>query len=85
MELIPFHRGSDYEGPIWGFPGTEACPTLTPSVRHSTGVNPDGIPFGTVCHYHLINGFLEYCNDCKHELNGKRVPLPEVKEEEWHR
>lgn len=27
------------------------------------------------CHSHLINGVIEFCTDCSHELAGKHVPL----------
>jgi len=32
----------------------------------------------TVCHYHIIDGNIHYCEDCPHELRGKIVPLPDL-------
>lgn len=50
----------------WTFNGDVDCPTFSPS-------------FNIVgqCHYFIQNGFLVYCGDCNHELNGKSIELPD--------
>lgn len=60
----------------WNWNGDLERPTLSPSVRHRIQ-HEDG-RYETVCHYHLVNGQIKYCNDCPHELKGKTVDLPEV-------
>ncbi len=60
----------------WNWNKSVESPTLSPSVRHF--IQPRNGPEQTLCHYHLRNGILEYCEDCPHELNGKKVPLQEI-------
>lgn len=79
LDEIPFERGENYQGPIWQFTGTEARPTISPSVRNFFPAH-DEIPEQTTCHYHLKNGVQEFCGDCKHELNGKIIPLQDYHE-----
>ena len=74
FENIPIERNG---APFWEFSGTEQNPTLSPSVKHSE-INEKGEPIQTICHYNLIDGFLNYCADCVHEFKSQRVPLPEM-------
>lgn len=55
----------------WGFNGNLDKPTFDPSVRHYI-VNPETKEETTICHYHIVEGKMNYCNDCKHHLNGKQ-------------
>jgi hypothetical protein len=65
----------------WNWNGDIEKPTLSPSVRHYI-TYPEGTSRAgqehTVCHYHIREGWIEYCNDCEHSLNGQRVLLPEI-------
>lgn len=61
----------------WNWNGDLDKPTLSPSVKHYYISPKDGREI-TTCHYHIINGWIEYCNDCQHELNGQKVELPEI-------
>lgn len=58
----------------WNWNGNLEKPTLSPSVRHFIPAGEHG-PEQTICHYHLRNGVLEFCNDCQHELKGQKIPL----------
>ena len=60
----------------WHWNGSEESPTLSPSVRHFTPAH-DGRPEETICHYHVRDGRIEYCGDCKHEFSGKTVEMVE--------
>lgn len=69
----------------WNWNGDKNKPSLHPSVRHFITF-PEGTKRAgqqqTLCHYHVKNGQIKYCGDCEHELKGKTVDLPEMKEEE---
>jgi len=54
--------------PSWVFNGDFEKPTLTPSVNNKT----------MKCHFFIRDGYIEYCSDCKHELAGKKVKLPDI-------
>ena len=58
----------------WNWNKSTESPTLSPSVRHFIPARPEQ----TTCHYHLKNGILEYCSDCKHGLKDQKVPLQEI-------
>lgn len=76
----------------WKFDGNLERPTFFPSFKHegyqSVVVNGEwtgewkhdaqgnAIPF--VCHYNLINGELQFCNDCTHSMKEKTVALPDL-------
>lgn len=55
----------------WTFNGNVDKPTFSPSFKQTIGQ-------GEICHYILIDGVLNYCNDCWHPLSGKSIPLPEL-------
>lgn len=63
-------RGEGSSRPIWSYDGNAEAPTCSPSVRISDNA-------GTTCHYFLKAGQIEFCGDCRHELAGKTVPLPD--------
>lgn len=60
----------------WNWNGSVDSPTLHPSVRHYIPVCEDHPQEETICHYHIVNGEIRYCPDCRHSLAGKTVPLP---------
>jgi hypothetical protein len=63
----------------WNWNKSTDKPTLTPSVRHffpACGNSPEE----TICHYFVTDGNIIFCGDCKHELKGQTVPLPNIRE-----
>lgn len=76
----------------WTFNGDVNRPTFHPSFLHSLvareleeGVwtgdwkrDADGALRRIICHYHLIDGQLQFCADSVHALAGKTVPLPSL-------
>jgi hypothetical protein len=53
-------------GATWGWNGDLYAPTFSPSL------NIQGY-----CHSFVKDGFIQYLNDCEHELKGKTVELPD--------
>lgn len=58
------------ELPCWKFNGDVYCPTVTPSIRVNYGN-------GQICHYHITDGFFDYCADSTHEFKNQKVPVPD--------
>jgi hypothetical protein len=70
---IPFGQNSNG----WSFSGDSNNPTLSPSIKTSTGwLNTDQV----ICHHFLKNGNIEYCADSPHELSGQIIELKDVAE-----
>lgn len=69
----PFANGAK-----WTFNGDMEKPTFAPSVK----IEYTSMKKPRVCHYHIKEGVIEYCNDCTHELASKKVPLPLIPEHE---
>ncbi len=63
----------------WNWNRSVESPTLSPSVRHFFPAIKN-IPEETICHYFIKNGNIEFCGDCKHDLKGQIVELPEVQD-----
>ena len=61
----------------WQFDGNLSCPTFRPSFKHEGWVG-GGIG---VCHYNLVAGKLQFCDDCSHLMKGQVVDLPDLPEE----
>lgn len=77
----------------WGFNGSNAAPTFTPSVlvRNGHYLNPakcwctynaehpeDPAPFHCKqCHSFVTDGRIQFLTDCSHELAGQTVELPD--------
>ena len=57
---------------VWSFNGNFDKPTLTPSVL-VRGTDRAGNP--TVCHCHVTDGHIQFCNDCTHDMASKTVPM----------
>lgn len=78
-------HGHHYEVPRWSFNGNYDKPTFAPSLRMFTPQSKDpvdgtAIQEKTICHLHLRDGRIEFCNDCDHDLKGQTVdmvPFPE--------
>lgn len=54
----------------WSFDGNFDSPTLLPSMRISDNT-------GTICHYFIRAGKIEFCGDSPHKLKGQTVDLPD--------
>lgn len=65
----------------WAFNQDLIKPTFSPSVHYFEPEHMDEgvkIPQKTLCHYHIIDGEIRFCNDCDHALSGQNVPLPSL-------
>lgn len=69
--MIRVNMGEDTPHPKWDWNHDALRPTLTPSVRHFDGD-------GTFCHYFIVAGKIQYCGDCRHQLTGQTVDLPDI-------
>lgn len=70
--------------PKWVFNNNFDKPTFTPSMlitvteHEDEDENPLPQPVQrTLCHYFIINGEIQFCDDSPHALAGKTVPLPD--------
>jgi hypothetical protein len=71
-------------GPNWNFDGNVESPTFMPSMHIFIPAHNDGEfdhPQETVCHYHVIEGKIQYQPDCRHELKGQTLPLQPIPED----
>lgn len=57
----------------WGFNGDVEKPTFSPSLRVYGGRQAEF----TQCHSFIRDGMIEFLSDCRHELAGKRVEIPD--------
>ena len=67
----------------WTWNGSMDKPTLSPSlnVLNKIGVNEKNEPiYETICHSIIQEGKIQFLGDCKHELKGQTVELPDF---EW--
>jgi hypothetical protein len=62
----------------WNWNGSIEKPTLSPSVRHFFPVIGNR-PEKTICHYFIVDGVIDFCGDCEHNLRGK-MELPDLPE-----
>lgn len=69
-------------GKAWGWNGSYAIPTLTPSIivryRASDPDDPAAVVQESVCHSFVTDGRIQFLGDCTHKLAGQTVDLPEV-------
>lgn len=64
--------------PIWGWNGSLDKPTLTPSVKVTTGREYKGKNIRQfVCHVFIKDGQIQFLSDCSHEYAGKTVEIPD--------
>lgn len=52
-------------GAIWKFDGNLESPTFNPSINLG------------YCHYFIHAGNITFCPDCKHQLAGQTIPMPD--------
>ena len=67
------------DGPNWSWNGSLEKPTFSPSVLvtyEGKDAGKDGAP-PAVCHSFVIDGCIQFLNDCTHRLAGQTVDLPE--------
>ena len=64
---FPFGDG---QHPVWTFDGNNDAPTTNPSIKLS-------VRNETLCHYWLQAGKIKFEGDCRHELRGQVVDLPD--------
>lgn len=63
--------------PNWEYSGDHNSPTFHPSVRY--------LPPHSQCHFFVINGRIQYLNDCDHKLAGQTVDMvPYPSDEEFY-
>ncbi len=63
----------------WSWNGDIEKPTLTPSIHivKKIGLDKNNNPiYQTICHSFVRQGMIHFLNDCKHDLKGKTVELP---------
>ena len=63
----------------WNWNGNRDLPTLSPSVKHFYRDAETGAEH-TICHYHVRNGRIEFCDDCEHGMKGQNSELCDVSE-----
>jgi len=56
----------------WEWNSSENNPTFKPSFLLKSVYYPHYSPR---CHLYIINGNIEYLNDCEHEFSGKIIPM----------
>ena len=80
--VVPFGNGAK-----WSFNGDMEKPTFTPSLLVRTGkyvpghenMDEEGFEgMSSICHSFISNGFIQFLNDCTHELKGQTVELPQI-------
>ena len=69
---------SNPDGPKWEFNGDFEKPTFRPSLLIYDWKEIRKGRKKTACHLHVIDGQIEYCSDCPHELSGKTVPMVDI-------
>lgn len=57
------------EDPVWDWLGGRSCPTIHPSIRVSVRAEK------RVCHFYIVNGHIQYLQDCTHALAGQTVEM----------
>jgi hypothetical protein len=75
-------EGTNERGARWNISWEDGKATVSPSVLVSTNSprNAHEIDHPVTyakCHYFIINGRIQYLNDCLHALAGKVVDIPE--------
>jgi hypothetical protein len=73
------HANPEVREPVWTWNGDVDKPTVNPSLKISTSVEGKRT---TQCHFFLRDGNFHFCNDCRHELAGKTVPMSDWDKED---
>jgi hypothetical protein len=62
-------------GPTWTWNESMDKPTFSPSLKNTWDEGDP--PVEKICHLIVVDGQIQFCADCWHELRGKTVPIPE--------
>lgn len=66
----------------WSWNGSATTPTFQPSVLVTYPANPDATEefkewrTARICHSFVVDGRMQFLNDCTHALAGQTVPIP---------
>lgn len=71
-----FFQVSPAGPPTWTWNANPASPTVQPSILVRGG-GVGGRETEGVCHSFIVDGRIQYCGDCTHELAGQTVDLPD--------
>lgn len=63
-------------GASWDWNGDSERPTFTPSILARVHFNSDKP--AKICHSFVIDGQIQFLNDCTHKLAGQTVPMLDV-------
>lgn len=69
---IPVSRGGLEVHRNWTWNGDMDSPTIDPSVK-ARWAGKDGKD--KICHFHIRQGRIDFCDDCTHDLKGKSVDM----------
>lgn len=64
--------------PMWTWNGSLDRPTFHPSLKVQWARRQGEEQVPVLCHFFVVDGRIQYLNDCTHEMAGKTVELPEV-------
>lgn len=73
-------------GAKWSFNGNFEAATFSPSIHIQIGpyIDPDdpsqNEPKYTQCHYFIKDGKIQFLTDCKHDMRGMTVDIPDFHE-----
>lgn len=65
--------------PIWSFNGNYDKPTFNPSVLLTQEYKPESGKRTYVCHIFIVDGKIQYLNDCTHKLADQTINMDENK------
>ena len=66
-------------GAMWAFNGLMDSPTFSPSIHiHYTDYETQ--EHKTICHSFVRDGQIQYLTDCRHDLKGQTIDLPDLDE-----
>lgn len=72
-------KNNDVKG-NWQFNNDINNPTVNPSILINVGGLNKTKP---ICHSFIKNGYIQFLNDCTHQLAGQTVQLPDIEYKEW--
>lgn len=79
--FFPIEKKQENGAGPWRWNGDAVNPTFDPSmhISHAEYVDADGDwhPYQSICHYNLVNGMIQFLEDCRHSMAGKVLPIPE--------
>jgi hypothetical protein len=78
-ELIMIYaRPTSAREPSWEFNNDKASPTLSPSILTTSHWGAERRELRN--HVFVRNGMIEYLSDCTHDLAGKTIELPKLRD-----